>query len=65
MGWVFGQAQGVWAGMLLWSGWLSSLSSGTPHNFIQIHITYHLLQVILQGPTILIEFIAISFMVIG
>ncbi len=38
MGWVFEQAQGVWSGPLLWSGWLLSSSAATPHRFLQIHI---------------------------
>ena len=36
MGWVFGQVQGAWFGPLLWSGWLSSSSTATPHRFIHI-----------------------------
>ena len=37
MGWVFGEAQGVWSGPILLSGWLSSSRIATPHRFIQIY----------------------------
>ena len=38
MKWVFGPAQGSWpgSGSLLWSGWLSSSSTATPHRYKQI-----------------------------
>ena len=40
MGWVFGQGQGALPVPLLWSGWLLSSSSTTPHKCIQIHIIH-------------------------
>ncbi len=38
MGWVFGRMQGAQSGPLLWSGWLSSSSTATPHRYIHIQI---------------------------
>ncbi len=40
MGWVYGPAQGAWSGPLLWSGWLSSSSTTTPHRFITKYPTF-------------------------
>ncbi len=38
----FRQARGEWSGPYLWSGWLPSSSTATPHRYI-LYITFNLI----------------------